>query len=139
MMVSVIREVNRACINKYGDQYDTSILFPGDHSQDLRTGWRRIIAGEEKFDPQFQGTWGGDIEIVTIVFLLDVNVNVVFKKHLQDVSRLDKKLVKVFHRDWSITRVVTVTDSWSGWEWWTNLEDFFDTWFQEDDVNVTLP
>ena len=105
-MASVIFTIHEAATIAFGTVAIDKLF--GDHDFN-RNRWRKIIAEEQDYNPWQTGTWGGDIELPVVVWVLKVNLNVLTRT--DESAPLDKRSVRSFRFDDSAKTFLHLTGS----------------------------
>ena len=103
-MASVIFTIHEAATIAFGTVAIDKLF--GDHDFN-RNRWRKIIAEEQDYNPWQTGTWGGDIELPVVVWVLKVNLNVL--THTDELLPVQQCAVRTFHFDVSTTVFLHLT------------------------------
>jgi hypothetical protein len=72
-MASVIFTIDTDATQAWGEEAMNK-LFGDLHFNKNR--WRKIVAEDQEHNPRLPGTWGGDIELAVVAWLLQVNLHV---------------------------------------------------------------
>jgi hypothetical protein len=102
-MASVIFTIHTGATQAWGEEAMNK-LFGDLHFNKNR--WRKIVAQVAPHNPWQPGTWGGDIELAVVAWLLEVNLHVLTRT---DESALDKRSVRSFHFDGSAKMFLHLT------------------------------
>ena len=102
-MASVIFTIHTGATQAWGEEAMNK-LFGDLHFNKNR--WRKIVAQDQGHNPRQPGTWGGDIEMAVVAWLLQVNLHVLTRT---DESALDKRSVRSFHCDGSAKMFLQLT------------------------------
>jgi hypothetical protein len=92
-MASVIFTIHTGATQAWGGEVMNK-LFGDYHFNKNR--WRKIVAQDQQHNPRPPCTWGGDIELAVVAWLLQVNLHVLTRP---DESALDKRSVRSFYCD----------------------------------------
>ena len=105
-MASVLFTIHTGATQAWGGEAINK-LFGDYHFNKNR--WRKMFAQDEHYNPWQPGTWGGDIELAALAWVLQVNLHVLTRT--DESAPLDKRSVRSFRFDDSAKTFLHLTGS----------------------------